>query len=212
MILKEFCAENFTNIPAAIASGSNRIELCDNLTVGGTTVSIGVMEETIAYAHEKNISVMSIIRPRGGNFVYNDTEISMMITDIIEAKKREVDGVVIGCLTSDNLLDEESLLRLIDAAEGLSITFHMAFDVMSDHNQLDAIDWLANHDVARILTHGGLAGTPIEANYSHLDQLIKHADNRLIILPGGGITFKNADSVAQKLNVKEVHGTKIVAI
>lgn len=209
-MIKEFCAENFTNIPTAIRNGAGRIELCDNLAVGGTTPSTGVIEEAVAYAGEKSIPVMTIIRPRGGDFVYNDIELKIMHTDLIEAKKIGTDGVVLGCLTADGWLDEEALELLIDTAEGLQLTFHMAFDVLNKENQFKAIDWLAEHDVHRILTHGGPAGSPIEENFDHLKELIQYADKRLIILPGGGISSKNADTVLNSLGVNEVHGTKIV--
>lgn len=210
MLIKEFCAENFTNIPAAITAGAKRIELCDNLTVGGTTVSPGVMEESINYCHERNVTVMTIIRPRGGNFVYNDTELKIMHTDLIEAKKLGTDGVVIGCLTADNELDEEAMELLLDTADGLQITFHMAFDQLPLPKQLAAIDWLAERGVTRILTHGGPAGTPIEDNFDHLKTLIDHSQNKLTILPGGGINYQNEETVRDVLKVLEVHGTKIV--
>lgn len=209
-MIKEFCAENFTNIPAAIRNGAGRIELCDNLAVGGTTPSTGVIEETIAYAGEKSIPVMTIIRPRGGDFVYNDIELKIMHTDLIEAKKIGTDGVVIGCLTSDGWLDEDALELLIETAEGLQITFHMAFDVLSKEQQFAAIDWLVDHEVHRILTHGGPAGSSIEENFAHLKALIAYADGRIIILPGGGISDKNAEMIINELHVNEVHGTKIV--
>ena len=212
MLLKEYCAENFTNLPQAIAAGAQRIELCDNLSVGGTTVSTGVMEEAVAYCHEKDVQVMVIIRPRGGDFVYNDSELKIMHTDLIEAKKIGVDGVVIGALTADNWLDEEALELLIENAEGLEITFHMAFDVLSPTDQLRAIDWLVEAGVSRILTHGGPAGSPIEENYGHLQALLAYARDRIRILPGGGVSFKNAEAVAEQLAVCEVHGTKIVAL
>ena len=211
-MLKEFCAENFTDIPAAIAQGVKRIELCDNLTVGGTTPSTGVIENTISYAHDHGVQVMTIIRPRGGNFIYNDYELKIMETDLVEAKKFGTDGVVIGCLTEDGWLDEEALEVLIDRAVGLQITFHMAFDAMPTEMQYEAIDWLAERGVDRILTHGGAAGTPISENYQHLRELISYANERLIILPGGGVNYENAAEVAEVLGVTEVHGTKIVNI
>ncbi|AZP93705.1 copper homeostasis protein CutC [Enterococcus mundtii] len=211
-MIKEFCAENYTSIPLAIANGANRIELCDNLAVGGTTPSTGVIEEVLSYANEKNVPVMTIIRPRGGDFVYNDIELKIMHTDLIEAKKLGTDGVVIGCLTPSGWLDEEALEVLIDSAEGLQITFHMAFDAIPQERQYEAIDWLVEHGVHRILTHGGVAGTNIENNFVHLKQLIAHADGRIIILPGGGITSENAQVVADTLEVHEVHGTKIVPL
>ncbi|MGM0330574.1 MULTISPECIES: copper homeostasis protein CutC [Enterococcus] len=211
-MIKEFCAENYTSIPLAIANGANRIELCDNLAVGGTTPSTGVIEEVLSYANEKSVPVMTIIRPRGGDFVYNDIELKIMHTDLIEAKKLGTDGVVIGCLTPSGWLDEEALEVLIDSAEGLQITFHMAFDAIPQERQYEAIDWLVEHGVHRILTHGGVAGTNIEDNFAHLKQLIAHADGRIIILPGGGITSENAQVVADALDVHEVHGTKIVPL
>ncbi|MBM7710147.1 copper homeostasis protein CutC [Enterococcus lemanii] len=210
-MLKEFCAENFTDIPKAIEQGVKRIELCDNLTVGGTTPSAGVIETTVQYAHENNVTVMTIIRPRSGNFVYNDYELKIMETDLIEAKKYGTDGVVIGCLNEDGWLDEEALDVLIDRAVGLEITFHMAFDAMSKENQFKAIDWLVENVVDRILTHGGVAGTPIEDNFEHLKELIAYANGRIIILPGGGVNHANAQLVADALQVNEVHGTKIVS-
>jgi len=209
-MIKEFCAENYTEIPIAIQKGAKRIELCDNLAVGGTTPSTGVIEEALAYAGEHSVPVMTMIRPRGGNFVYNDIELKIMHIDLIEVKKLGTDGVVFGCLTEDNWLDEEALELLIETAEGLQITFHMAFDQLSKEKQLQAIDWLAEKGVTRILTHGGAADTPITANFDHLQELIEYANNRLIILPGGGITTDNAQLVQDTLQVTEVHGTKIV--
>jgi len=209
-MIKEFCAENFTKIPQAIQKGANRIELCDNLAVGGTTPSTGVIEEVLAYAGGNYVPVMTIIRPRGGNFVYNDIELKIMHTDLIEAKKLGTDGIVIGWFTEDGWLDEEALDLFIETAEGLQITFHMAFDALSKENQFKAIDWLAERGVTRILTHGGPAGTPIEDNFDHLKELIAYADQRILILPGGGISTENVQTVMDTLKVTEVHGTKIV--
>lgn len=209
-MIKEICLENFTKLPTMIAKGANRIELCDNLAVGGTTPSTGVIEEAVIYAHEHQVPVMVMIRPRGGDFIYNDTELKIMHTDLIEAKKIGSDGVVFGCLTKDGWLDEEALELLIETAEGLQITFHMAFDALSPSNQLKAIDWLVAHGVQRILTHGGSLDVPIENNLTHLKKLIDYANNRLIILPGGGISTKNLSLITKELTVNEVHGTAIV--
>ncbi|MGX7195723.1 copper homeostasis protein CutC [Enterococcus olivae] len=211
-MLKEFCAENYTHIPQAIAKGAKRIELCDNLSVGGTTPSTGVIEEALSYAGEKGVTVMTMIRPRGGDFVYNDIELRIMHTDLIEAKKLGTDGVVFGCLTPNNWLDEEALEMLIEHAEGLQITFHMAFDAIPKERQFEAIDWLAERGITRILTHGGSMDSALSENYEHLKALIAHAANRIEILPGGGITFENAQEVVDTLGVSDVHGTKIVEL
>lgn len=210
MLIKEFCAENYTDIPAAIHAGAKRIELCDNLAVGGTTPSTGVIEEVLSYAGEKNVPVMTMIRPRGGDFIYNDIELKIMHTDLIEAKKMGTDGVVFGCLTPSGWLDEEALELLIDTAEGLQITFHMAFDGIPAARQFEAIDWLAEHGVDRILTHGGAAGTNILDNLPRLKELTNYAAGRLLILPGAGITYENVDQIVTELGAKEAHGTKIV--
>ena len=199
-MIKEFCAENFTDIPKALAAGASRIELCDNLFVGGTTPSTGVIEEVLAYAGE-----------RGGDFVYNDIELKIMHTDLIEAKKLGTDGVVFGLLQDDGWLDEESLELFLETAEGLQVTFHMAFDAIPKTRQKEAIDWLAAHGVDRILTHGGPSGSSLEENLPYLKELVDYAAGRIIILPGGGVTAENVEEVITTLGVKEAHGTKIVS-
>ncbi|WP_042354069.1 copper homeostasis protein CutC [Bacillus rubiinfantis] len=209
-MLKEVCVENFTVVPEAIRRGAGRIELCDNLAVGGTTVSHGVALKTIHYCHNKNSKVMAIVRPRGGNFVYNEAEIEMMQTDIAHLKQLGADGVVIGCLTETGWIDEEAMISLLRVAQGLDITFHMAFDHLKPEYQNPAITWLANHGVKRILTHGGPSGTSIIENLPRLKELIQFASNKLIILPGGGITADNLELLVRELPLTEVHGTKIV--
>ncbi|PAF36752.1 copper homeostasis protein CutC [Terribacillus saccharophilus] len=209
-MLKEVCVENFTNVPEVIAKGADRIELCDNLAAGGTTVSHGVAEVTITYCHGKNIKVMSMVRPRGGNFVFSKEEVDMMKRDLVHLKELGTDGVVLGCLNDTGWIDEDAMITLLDVAKGLDITFHMAFDQISTENQLKAIDWLAEHRVQRILTHGGPLDKKIEENLVRLKEYIDYANGRIIILPGGGISTKNLDLITSTLNVREVHGTKIV--
>lgn len=210
IIYKEVAVENFTKIPTAVLKGANRIELNDNLAVGGTTPSLGVLTETTKYLQEKSIPVIEMIRPRGGNFVYNDLEIKMMEADLFEAQKLGVDGVAFGALTEDGELDEDAMEQLIAASSGMQIVFHMAFDALAEDNKKDAIDWLVDHDVDRILTHGGPLTTPIDQTLDNIKKYIDYADGRIVILPGGGINYQNADAIAEKLGVKELHGTKII--
>lgn len=211
-MIKEFCAENFTLVPKALRAGATRIELCDNLAVGGTTPSVGVIEETIKYAGEYGASVMTIIRPRGGDFVYNDIELKIMERDILQARDAGSDGIVIGCLTKENWIDEEAMEILLGFVSGMQVTFHMAFDEIPASQQFAALDWLAAHDVQRVLTHGGSLSAPIEQHLERLKELKDYAGSRITILPGGGLSFQNVDYVAEALGVQEVHGTKIVAI
>lgn len=210
MLYKEVCLENYTNLPQAILNGANRIELCDNLAVGGTTVSKGVMGEAIKYTHEKNIPLVILVRARGGNFVYNDIELKIMEADILEAQALGADAVCIGALTADDQIDYEAMETLIAAAGGMELVFNMAFDQLSLPAQKEAIDWAVEQGFSRILTHGGSSDTPIEGNFEHLKELIAYADGRITILPGGKITAQNAHAVADALNVKAVHGTKIL--
>ncbi|MBS7578056.1 MULTISPECIES: copper homeostasis protein CutC [unclassified Enterococcus] len=209
-MIKEFCAENYTELPKAIKAGAARIELCDNLTVGGTTPSYAVIEESVKYAHEYDATIMTMIRPRGGNFVYHDIEIKIMETDILKAIEAGSDGVVFGCLTKDNELDYEAMETLLIAAEGVQIVFHMAFDAISFDKQLEALDWLAAHGVTRILTHGGPASKSIQENIAHLKELINYANGRIEILIGGGVNAENYQDIANETGAKQVHGTKIV--
>lgn len=185
--------------------GANRIEYCDNMLEGGTTPSIG----SICIAMENLITPINvIIRPRGGDFVYNSEEIEIMKRDIEECKKLNVNGVVIGALTQDNKIDLENIKELVKLAKPLSITFHMAFDEIK--NKKEAIDILVLLGVDRILTKGG--EDKAERNLHVLKDLIEYADDRIIILPGGGINKDNLEEIGSFTGAKELHGTKIVGI
>ncbi|MEW4290650.1 copper homeostasis protein CutC [Rossellomorea marisflavi] len=209
-MLKEVCVENFTKVPEAIEKGARRVELCDNLAVGGTTVSPGVARVTLDYCRSRNVKVMSMIRPRGGDFVYNVDEIEIMKQDIIHLKEIGTDGVVFGCLTQDAWIDEEAMITLLEAASGLEVVYHMAFDCIRTESQLKAIDWLVEHGVHRILTHGGPSDTKIEDNVDRLKAYIEYSDKRITILPGGGITHLNLPAIESSLSINEAHGTRIL--
>lgn len=211
MLTREFCAENMELVPAAVAAGAARVELCDNLSVGGTTPSYGVIRAAVALAGERGVGVMCMIRPRGGGFEYTPDEAAMMRDDLAMAKRLGVTGVVFGCLR-DGHLDRALTSELVELADGVDVTFHMAFDALPADEQLGAIDWLAGQGVSRILTHGGPAGTPIEDNLGRLRAYVDRAAGRVTILPGGGITWENAERIASEVGVCEVHGTKIVRI
>lgn len=208
-MLLEFCAENFTNIPTAIQLGANRIELCDNLAEGGTTPSYAVIEHTIKYADEKNIPVMTMVRPRGGNFVYSESEFEMMKKDLEMMKELGTHGVVFGALTSDNRIHREQVTELVKLSEDMETVFHMAFDEIARDKQKEELDWLVEQGITRILTHGGIGGTV----YDHADwlkELLDHANGRIEILVGGGVTYENWEELSGILPTNQFHGTKIV--
>ncbi|MBZ6526617.1 copper homeostasis protein CutC [Aerococcaceae bacterium DSM 111021] len=210
-MIREFCAENFTNIPKAIAAGANRIELCDNLAVGGTTPSYGVIQTTIEYASQHDTEVVVMIRPRGGDFKYTKEEVLTMCRDILALKYTGIKGVVFGAVR-DGWIDEEVMNELLKAAKPFEVTYHMAFDEIKKSLQNDAINWLAERGVMRILTHGGQEGSTIEENLPYLLKLVEYSGQRITILPGGGITYENSQTIADALSVTELHGTRIVKI
>lgn len=211
-MIKEACVENFVTVPKNIAAGASRIELNNNLQVGGTTPSFGVIKKTVEYAHGFQVPVVVMIRPRGGNFIYDTTELDMMKSDIQIASLLGADAVTFGCLTEQYLLNKVQMEELCSLATslGLDVVMHMAFDHITESDQKNAIQSLIKMRVKRILTHGGNLQQPIEANIDHLKKIIAWANNQIEILPGGGINASNATLVADKLNINQLHGTKIV--
>ncbi|MDR2143668.1 MAG: copper homeostasis protein CutC [Treponema sp.] len=227
--------ENGRRIDELVGKKADRIELCDNLAVGGTTVSYGVAENVIRRCHAAvspippavapnlpepapglPVRVMAMIRPRGGDFVYSPDEKAMMLRDIGVLRDLGTDGVVFGCLGPDGGLDKKTAAELIARAAGLDITFHMAFDHINPDEQLDALNWLSCNGVTRILTHGSAdPKTSILDNRQRLLQYVEAAaslpeNRRIIILPGGGVTKDNVREVCAVLGVNEAHGTRLL--
>ncbi|MDS3050221.1 copper homeostasis protein CutC [Streptococcus pneumoniae] len=188
-MIYEFCAENVTLLEKAMQAGARRIELCDNLAVGGTTPSYGVTKAAVELAANYDTTIMTMIRPRGGDFVYNDLEIAIMLEDIRLTAQAGSQGVVFGALTADKKLDKPNLEKLIAASKGMEIVFHMAFDELSDEDQLEAIDWLSQAGVTRILTRAGVSGDSLEKRFVHYHRILEYAKGKIEILPGGGNTI-----------------------
>lgn len=194
----EICANSVESCLAAQEGGAHRVELCAGISEGGTTPSYG----EIATARELlSIKLHIIIRPRGGDFLYNEQEMLIMEKDIRMAHQLGVDGVVFGCLTPEAKIDTAQTQRLIEAAKGLSITFHRAFDKCID--PFEALDQLISLGVDRILTSGqqptALEGADL------LKDLVNMAGDRVIILPGSGINENNILQIAMKSGAKEFH-------
>lgn len=190
-MIYEFCAENVTLLEKAMQAGARRIELCDNLAVGGTTPSYGVTKAAVELAANYDTTIMTMIRPRGGDFVYNDLEIAIMLEDIRLTAQAGSQGVVFGALTADKKLDKPNLEKLIAASKGMEIVFHMAFDELSDEDQPEAIDWLSQAGVTRILTRAGVSGDSLEKRFVHYHRILEYAKGKIEILPGGGIDLEN---------------------
>lgn len=209
-MIYEFCAENVTLLEKAMQAGARRIELCDNLAVGGTTPSYGVTKAAVELAANYDTTIMTMIRPRGGDFVYNDLEIDIMLEDIRLTAQAGSQGVVFGGLTADKKLDKPNLEKLIAASKGMEIVFHMAFDELSEEDQLEAIDWLSQAGVTRILTRAGVSGDSLDKRFAHYHRILEHAKGKIEILPGGGIGLDNRQTFIDQLGVTQLHGTKVV--
>lgn len=212
MIL-EFCAENADRIPEAIERGISRIELCDRLDLGGTTPSVAVQKEAMAYASQRGVEVMCMIRPRGGDFVYTDEEKEQLRADAIKAVESGVDGLVFGCLTKEGELDKDIMEELIDIAQRhrRQTVCHMAFDHITPNKQQASMEWLIEKGVTRILTRGDKTGSALE-NESKILERINWANDRIEILPGGGVTHETIPELQKRLKTNQFHGTQVVPL
>ncbi|MFF5207330.1 copper homeostasis protein CutC [Streptosporangium sp. NPDC000396] len=200
----EICIDSTAGALAAEQAGAHRVELCAALFDGGLTPTLGTVETTLAAV--SSIRVHVIVRPRGGDFIYDDYEIAAMERDVAAVRDAGAQGVVVGALTPSGQVDVEVTKRLIDTAEGLSVTFHRAFDMTAD--PFAALDTLTSLGVDRVLTSGqdttALEGAPLIAS------LVERAGDQLIVMPGGGITPRNVNRVAEATRAKEIHFAALV--
>ncbi len=194
----EVCANSTKSCIEAQKGGAFRVELCAGIPEGGTTPSFG---EMITARHNIQIKLNIIIRPRSGDFLYNDNEIQAMIHDIQAAKNIGADGVVFGCLTPEGEIDMEKNRALMSFCEGLSTTFHRAFDVAKDSKK--ALEELIELGFDRVLTSGQCATAP--EGKETLKNLIAQAANRIIIMPGCGVNETNIAELAQFTGAQEFH-------
>lgn len=202
-ILLEVCVGCYEEAKRAEIQGADRIELCDNLGEGGTTPSYG----TIHLAKKNiNIPIAVIIRPRGGDFVYSNDEFEIMKKDIKLCKEIGVETVVFGILNKDNTIDIERTRELVELSNGLKITFHMAFDEIDD--KMEALEQLISMGINRVLTKG--SKTCAEDGKNVLKELVEKSSERITILVGGGVTYKNYKELAKDIKCVEMHGSKIV--
>lgn len=209
MIL-EFCAENCTKLEWAIDRGIDRVELCDNLAVGGTTPSIGVIRQALSICEANQVEVAVIIRPRGGDFCYTKEELEIMRYDIEQAVQLGVKQFVIGCLTADTRVDVSAMAFLFAGIEDVDVIFHMAFDQIDPDYKFEALDQLVELGVKRILLHGTDKDQSAEENADEINRYIDYLGGRIEIMVGGGVTADNLLDTAQAIKTSIFHGTKIV--
>ncbi|MBQ8271180.1 MAG: copper homeostasis protein CutC [Bacteroidaceae bacterium] len=200
MAILEICAGSIESVLAAQRGGAARVELCAALEIGGTTPSAGLIAQARKIG---GITLNVLIRPRGGDFLYNAYETECMIEDIRTCKAIGADSIVIGALTPDGDIDTALCRRLIAEADGMSITFHRAFDMCREPQKaLEEIIALGCH---RVLTSG--QAPTAEEGTELLKQLVAQADGRIIIMPGCGVNSLNAARILQTTNATEIHAS-----
>jgi copper homeostasis protein len=194
----EICAFNLPSALIAQQAGADRIELCASPHEGGTTPSIG----SIHSARERlRIALYPIIRPRGGDFLYSDEEFEVMLRDIRSCKQAGCNGVVIGMLMADGTVDRARCARLVETAYPLGVTFHRAFDWAA--NPFEALETVIQVGCERVLTSG--QKPTAEEGADLIDQLVRAADDRIVIMPGSGVRSANIAGLAEKTGATEFH-------
>lgn len=195
----EICANSVESCIAAQKGGAHRVELCTGIPEGGTTPSYG--EISIARKLLTSTRLHVIIRPRGGDFLYSPIEVETMLKDIEMARQLKVDGIVLGCLTADGEIDRPVMEKLMQASEGLSVTFHRAFDVC--RNASKGLEEIISLGCDRILTSG--QQPTAESGIPLLKKLNKQAAGRIILLAGCGVNENNIHRIAAETGIEEFH-------
>jgi len=198
----EIACFNLESALIAQKYGADRIELCADMLVGGTTPTI----ETIQQAR-KNLSIdlYVMIRPRGGNFVYSETEFEQMKSEIETIKKLGVNGFVFGILKEDKTINLEQNKVLVELAKPFSCTFHRAFDAVSNYEK--ALEDVISCGFSTILTSGTFPN--VMEGKEVLKQLVIQANNRIEIMPGGGLRSTNISELNETVKANWYHSSAI---
>ena len=200
----EICANSFQSAKNAQLAGADRIELCQELSLGGLTPSYGLLKMVLS---QIDIETFVLIRPRSGSFCYSDYEFEIMKENIKMSKNLGCHGIVSGVLLKDHRIDIERLKTLVELSKPLPFTFHRAFDCVPD--PLEALDTLINLNINRVLTSG--QKLKAENGLPLLLELQKKAKDSIIIMPGSGI---NSNHITQfkATNFKELHASASVQL
>lgn len=196
--LLEMSVETLEAAIAAARGGADRVELCEELTVGGVTPSVELM---LAAREQMQIPIYVMIRPRGGDFFYSAAEFEQMKHAIGRALAVGMDGVVFGMLTRDGHVDVERNAELAKLAQPLPVTFHRAFDELDDQER--GLEDIITAGATRVLTSGGEA-TAAEG-CERIRRLLRQAGQRMVILPGGGIRPGNLSKIVRETRASEFH-------
>lgn len=193
------------NAPSAVIAqegGADRIELCDNIHVGGTTPDF---EVTRQIRERLTIPLYVMIRPRGGNFVYSEEEFQQIKKDIQHFKESGVDGFVFGILNDDKTINVQQNSELVEFAKPFPCTFHRAFDEVQ--NVFESLEAVIQCGFSTLLTSGTMPN--VIEGISVLQQLVVKAKNRITIMPGGGLRSGNIKIIQQQSNAGFYHSSAI---
>lgn len=198
----EIACFNYESAIIALENGADRIELCDNMQLGGTTPNTIL---TVRVREKLTIKMHVIIRPRGGDFVYTDDEFVEMKQDIKQFKKLGIDGFVFGVLKNNAKVNKRRNKALVNLAYPLPCTFHRAFDVVDDVKQ--SLKDIIDCGFKTILTSG--QGSNVEEGISILVKIQKLAKDRIEIMPGGGLRSTNIKRLQEKLDPTFYHSSAL---
>ena len=198
----EIASFNLDSAIIAQNTGADRVELCADMLVGGTTPTIEIIKQAREHL---NIDLYIMIRPRGGNFVYSDSEFEQMKSEIEAIKKLGVNGFVFGILKDDNTINIEQNLELVELAKSFPCTFHRAFDEILDYEK--ALENVISCGFSTLLTSGTFPNV-MEGKYV-LKQLVIQANNRIEIMPGGGLRSTNISELNEMVKANWYHSSAI---
>ena len=198
----EIACFNLESALIAQKAGADRVELCADMSVGGTTPTIEIIQQAREHL---TIDLYVMIRPRGGNFVYSGAEFEQMKSEIETIKKLGVNGFVFGILKDDNTINIEQNLELVELAKSFPCTFHRAFDEILDYEK--ALENVISCGFSTLLTSGTFPNV-MEGKYV-LKQLVIQANNRIEIMPGGGLRSTNISALDEMVNINWFHSSAI---
>lgn len=201
-MLLEVCAYNVQSCLVAASAGAGRIELCSNPAEGGVTPSAGIIEYVLAHVP---IPAYIMIRPRGGNFLYDTHDLAVMKKDIHRCRQMGCKGIATGVQLADGRLNADAMRHIVDWAGNMEVTCHKVFD--GTPNAFDALDVLIAAGVRRVLT-SGLRKTAADGA-ALLKQLVTYAQGRIVIMPGGGVRSGNIAALAAATGAVEFHSSAI---
>ena len=198
----EIACFHLESVLLAQKAGADRIELCANISVGGTTPSINIIQQAL---EKITIDCYVMIRPRGGNFVYSDAEFELMKSEIKTIKKLGANGFVFGILNKDNTINIQQNKVLVALAHPLPCTFHKAFDEVSNHEK--ALEDVISCRFSTLLTSG--TATNVMHGKEIIKQLINQANHRIQIMPGGSLRSSNISNLDQIVQANWYHSSAI---